>query len=73
MPSITMRTVSAGPKGSFQPGQRVNIPTDLDLETAELWVEVGVAVWAEKPTPEAATLQQPETAVLPAVRKRKGK
>lgn len=70
MATIKMVSTVAGPTVSLQPGQVLDVPGRINMETAKAWVEAGAAVWVEAPAPETAVLPEPETAVLPRKRKR---
>lgn len=51
---IQMKTISAGPEGSFQPGQKLRAPGQISLEQARLFVRAG-AVEIDEPKVEKQT------------------
>lgn len=52
---IQMKTISAGPEGSFQPGQKLRAPGQISLEQARLFVKAGAAVEIDEPKVEKQT------------------
>jgi hypothetical protein len=67
---ITMLTIAAGPQGSYQPGQILEVGTEIPKEMAQAFVDGGFARLTEKarpaaPVPEAAVVV--ETAVVEPV------
>jgi hypothetical protein len=75
--TVVLRTLMAGPAGTFRPGERVT----LDEQAERDLVEGGFAVQADAPAPaapaiekpaapEVAAIGPPETAALPKPKKR---
>jgi hypothetical protein len=66
---ITLKTTVAGPDGTFQAGQTV----DMERGQAYGLIEGGYAVQvgADEPEPEVAAMRQPETATVKTAKSRR--
>lgn len=65
---VRMLTSMVAATWSYAPGDIV----DLEPRIAKAWIEAGLAVPADRGSePEAATLDTPEQAIIPAAKRRK--